>query len=140
MQKGIKNQNIFKFSYSSRFQLSLDIYIAGYIPKSKKSRMDWFWVDPFLLGYGWIHHYILVIIWPYIKNRIFGENRDFFEFWQFLINRNSADRPAGGGRNHNSYSETYSLGILKAFSYSDHHCMVSRLNLMVLWKSLEFPL
>ena len=56
MQKGIKNQNIFTFSYSSRFQLSLDIYIAGHFPKSKKSRMDWFWVDPFLLGYGWIHH------------------------------------------------------------------------------------
>ena len=31
----------------------------------------------------------------YIKNRIFGENRDFFEFWQFLINLNSADWLAG---------------------------------------------
>ena len=75
--------------------------------------------------------HILATTCPYIKNRIFEENRDFHEFWQNLINRNSTDWLAGNGRIDDTYSEIYSLDILKAFSYSDHHYMMSRLNFKV---------
>ena len=75
--------------------------------------------------------HILATIGLHIKNRIFGKNRDFHEFWQFLINSDSADWPAGSGRNHDSFLEMYSLDILKAFSYGNHYCMLSRLNLIV---------
>ena len=88
----------------------------------------------FLAIYTYINHYSTLY-----KKSNFWENSRFFEFLQFLINRISADWPAGGGRNHNSCTKIYSLDILKAFSYSDHHCMTPRLNLMVLWKSLKFP-
>ena len=89
----------------------------------------------FLAIYTYISHYLTL----YKKSNFWKKSRFSWNL-AILINQNSADSPAGGGRNNDSCPETYSMDILEAFSYSDHHCMMSRLNLMVLWKSPEFPL
>ena len=83
--------------------------------------------------------HIIATTWPYIKNQIFGKNRDFHEFWHFLINRYSADWPAGSIRNDYSWSETYSRDTLEAFSYTCHHCISLDGILWLFENYLNFP-
>ena len=62
IQKGIKNQKKkIWFSDSPKYKLSLDINIVGDISKSKKSRVDWNWVEVVLLGVGEKHHVLTCV-------------------------------------------------------------------------------
>ena len=78
------------------------------------------------------------ILCNFLKIDIFAKNHDFDDFSDFLIFHDSADWPAGNGRNYDWYPKTYSTIVLKPFSYADRYCIISRSNFMILWKSAHF--
>ena len=78
------------------------------------------------------------ILGNFLKIDIFAKNHDFDDFWDFLIFHDSADWPAENGRNYDWYPKTYSMIVLKPFSYGDRYYIISRSKFMILWKSADF--
>ena len=72
------------------------------------------------------------------EKKFFWKFCDFCKFWEILINRNSADWPAGNGRNHDLSSQMVSPDVLEAFSYVGHYYMTCRSNFITLWNFTFF--
>ena len=124
-------KKIFKNRFFSIFEKMLEMLSKHHIYVKKC----------FLMVLGPFSSHISIyngILSKFLKIHIFAKNHDFDNFSDFLIFHDSADWPAGNGQNYDWYPKTYSVIVLKPFSYADRYCIIPRSKFMILWKSMHF--